>query len=47
MTTGQRLDMERIVGWLAESYWARARTEAQVRRSWDAAGGGARPLPRR
>jgi GNAT superfamily N-acetyltransferase len=33
-----RLDMARIVGWLAESYWARARTEAEVRRSWDAAG---------
>lgn len=33
-----RLDMARIVAWLAESYWARARTEAEVRRSWDAAG---------
>lgn len=34
----QRLDMERILGWLAESYWARARTAAEVQRSWDAAG---------
>ncbi len=34
----ERLDMERIVGWLKASYWARARTEAAIRRSWDAAG---------
>jgi len=34
----QRLDMERILGWLSESYWARARTAAEVQRSWDAAG---------
>jgi GNAT superfamily N-acetyltransferase len=33
-----RLDMERIVAWLAESYWARAQSGAAVRRSWDAAG---------
>jgi GNAT superfamily N-acetyltransferase len=33
-----RLDMDRIVAWLAESYWARNQTEAAVRRSWDAAG---------
>ena len=33
-----RLDMDRIVGWLAESYWARSQPEAAVRRSWDAAG---------
>jgi GNAT superfamily N-acetyltransferase len=33
-----RLDMPRIVGWLAESYWARTQPEAAIRRSWDAAG---------
>ena len=33
-----RLDMDRIVAWLAESYWARSQPEANVRRSWDAAG---------
>jgi GNAT superfamily N-acetyltransferase len=33
-----RLDMERIVGWLAESYWAGTQPEAVVRRSWDSAG---------
>ena len=33
-----RLDMERIVGWLAESYWARNTPEAAVRRSWERAG---------
>jgi GNAT superfamily N-acetyltransferase len=33
-----RLDMDRIVAWLAESYWARSQPEAAVRRSWDAAG---------
>jgi GNAT superfamily N-acetyltransferase len=33
-----RLDMQRIVSWLAESYWARSQPEAAVRRSWDAAG---------
>lgn len=34
----ERLDMGRIVGWLAESYWARSQPEAVVRRSWDGAG---------
>ena len=33
-----RLDMDRIVAWLAESYWAGSQPEAAVRRSWDAAG---------
>lgn len=33
-----RLDMERIMGWLAESYWAGTTPEAAVRRSWDKAG---------
>ena len=33
-----RLDMDRIVAWLAESYWAGTQPEAAVRRSWDAAG---------
>ena len=33
-----RLDMERIVGWLAGSYWARNTPEAAVRRSWERAG---------
>ncbi len=33
-----RLDMDRILGWLAESYWAGATPEAAVRRSWDRAG---------
>ena len=33
-----RLDMDRIISWLAESYWARSQPEAAVRRSWDAAG---------
>jgi len=33
-----RLDMDRIVAWLAESYWAGTQSEAAVRRSWDAAG---------
>ncbi len=33
----QRLDMDRILDWLAESYWAGARTSAEVQRSWDAA----------
>jgi GNAT superfamily N-acetyltransferase len=33
-----RLDMERIVGWLAESYWARNTPVDMVRRSWDNAG---------
>ena len=33
-----RLDMDRIVSWLSESYWARPQPEAAVRRSWDAAG---------
>jgi GNAT superfamily N-acetyltransferase len=33
-----RLDMPRIVAWLAESYWARTQPEAAIRRSWDAAG---------
>jgi GNAT superfamily N-acetyltransferase len=33
-----RLDMERIVGWLAESYWARNTPTEMVRRSWDNAG---------
>lgn len=33
-----RLDIDRIVGWLAESYWARSQPESAVRRSWDAAG---------
>ena len=30
--------MDRIVAWLAESYWAGTQPEAAVRRSWDAAG---------
>ena len=30
-----RLDMERIVGWLAESYWARQTPVEMVLRSWD------------
>jgi GNAT superfamily N-acetyltransferase len=33
-----RLDMDRVVAWLAESYWAHSQSEAAVRRSWDAAG---------
>ena len=33
-----RLDMDRIVAWLATSYWAGTQPEAAVRRSWDAAG---------
>jgi GNAT superfamily N-acetyltransferase len=33
----QRLDMPRIMGWLAESYWAGWRPAEEVRRSWDAA----------
>ena len=33
-----RLDMERIIRWLAESYWARTTPEAAVRRSWERAG---------
>ena len=33
-----RLDMARIVVWLAESYWARDRPEPDIRRSWEAAG---------
>ena len=33
-----RLDMERIIAWLAESYWAGATPEAAVRRSWQRAG---------
>jgi len=33
-----RLDMDCIVGWLAESYWARSQPETAVRRSWNAAG---------
>lgn len=32
-----RLDMTRIMGWLAESYWAGWRPPAEVRKSWDAA----------
>ena len=32
-----RLDMPRIMGWLAESYWAGWRPPAEVRTSWDAA----------
>jgi GNAT superfamily N-acetyltransferase len=33
-----RLDMDRIVCWLAESYWARNTPESAVRRSWEKAG---------
>jgi GNAT superfamily N-acetyltransferase len=33
-----RLDMARIIGWLAHSYWAGSQPEAVVRRSWDRAG---------
>jgi GNAT superfamily N-acetyltransferase len=33
-----RLDMDHIVTWLAESYWARNTPEPAVRRSWDKAG---------
>ena len=32
-----RLDMPRILGWLAESYWAGWRPPEEVRTSWDAA----------
>lgn len=32
-----RLDMPRIMGWLADSYWAGWRPPAEVRKSWDAA----------
>lgn len=32
-----RLDMPRIMGWLAESYWAGWRPPEEVRKSWDAA----------
>jgi GNAT superfamily N-acetyltransferase len=32
-----RLDMPRIMGWLAESYWAGWRPAEEVRQSWDAA----------
>ena len=32
-----RLDVPRIMGWLAESYWAGWRPPAEVRTSWDAA----------
>lgn len=33
----ERLDMPRIMSWLAESYWAGWRPAAEVRQSWDAA----------
>ncbi|MGH2616932.1 MAG: GNAT family N-acetyltransferase [Thermomicrobiales bacterium] len=33
-----RLDMDRIVGWLAKSYWARHTPEPAVRRSWQRSG---------
>jgi GNAT superfamily N-acetyltransferase len=33
-----RIDMDRVVAWLAESYWAGTQPEAAVRRSWEAAG---------
>lgn len=33
-----RIDMPRVVAWLAESYWARTQPEPAIRRSWDAAG---------
>jgi GNAT superfamily N-acetyltransferase len=33
-----RLNMDRIAGWLAESYWARSTPEPAVRRSWETAG---------
>jgi len=32
-----RLDMPRIMGWLAESYWAGWRPPREVQTSWDAA----------
>lgn len=32
-----RLDMPRIMGWLADTYWAGWRPPAEVRQSWDAA----------
>src|SRR4051812_9249542 len=33
-----RIDIDRIAGWLAESYWARSTPEEVVRRSWETAG---------
>jgi hypothetical protein len=33
-----RLDMDRIVGWLSQSYWARSTPVDRVRRSWERAG---------
>ncbi|MCC7023872.1 MAG: hypothetical protein IT338_13705, partial [Thermomicrobiales bacterium] len=33
-----RIDMPRVVAWLAESYWACTQPEPAIRRSWDAAG---------
>lgn len=33
-----RIDMDRVVLWLAESYWARSQPEPVIRRSWQAAG---------
>ena len=33
-----RLNMDRIAGWLTESYWAKTTPEAAVRRSWETAG---------
>ena len=34
----QRLDLERIVAWLGESYWAGSQPPEVIRRSWEAAG---------
>jgi GNAT superfamily N-acetyltransferase len=33
-----RLDLDRVVCWLADSYWARLTPEAAVRRSWQMSG---------
>jgi GNAT superfamily N-acetyltransferase len=34
-TDRDRLDLEAITGWLQASYWARTRSAAAVRRSWE------------
>jgi GNAT superfamily N-acetyltransferase len=33
-----RLELDRVAGWLADSYWARSTPEAAVRRSWEMSG---------
>jgi|SRR5579884_790133 len=37
-TDRQRLELDRIAAWLGDTYWARGRSPAAVRRSWDNAG---------